>query len=508
MTNPELSGTRTGPPEEVWHARAATVAEALTGIRPSSLQDPLEVLAGALRSAGADAMWLSRAVLTAKLPTVPDVVRSARTLRLDGAAALLDEIRRDAAADGDAHDLVVVVVSDQVVVDGHHTFSHPEIATGIQRVSRACIRRWKGWHTPVFVRWADGFTGLRALSDVEVDAALDVGRHLDQGDGDGDPDRCRATTVVVPWKCAYVVPELAADPIRTERLQALIRYSNSSVGLIGFDCVPLTAAETTAEGMPGAFGLYLADAADAQRIAAISDAAASEYRGWRRMLHGSGRTGPDIRSIPLAVDAQDATPEAIDRARSLVGLGPLPIVLVVGTHEPRKNHLSVLHAAEVLWRQGCDFTLVLVGARSWNSEGFTEVVTTLQARGRPVQTLTRFSDDLLWAAYRLAYCTVFTSLHEGFGLPVAESLACGTPVITSDFGSMREIAEGGGAVMVDPRDDRQLVEALRSLLSDKNLRERLARQAQARPTRSWEEYARQTWDYLVRGVPAGEDTTE
>lgn len=62
----------------------------------------------------------------------------------------------------------------------------------------------------------------------------------------------------------------------------------------------------------------------------------------------------------------------------------------------------------------------------------------LQAGHRPVQAITALSDDLLWAAYRLARFTLLPSFNESFGLPVAESLASGTtPVVTSDFGSMR-----------------------------------------------------------------------
>ena len=90
----------------------------------------------------------------------------------------------------------------------------------------------------------------------------------------------------------------------------------------------------------------------------------------------------------------------------------------------------------------------------------------MAAAGRPVEARSTLDDETLWAAYRLARVTVFPSLNEGFGLPVGESIAAGTPAVTSDFGSMREIAEGGGALMVDPRDDHALADALRTVLTD------------------------------------------
>ena len=120
------------------------------------------------------------------------------------------------------------------------------------------------------------------------------------------------------------------------------------------------------------------------------------------------------------------------------------MVLVVGSHEPRKNHLAVLHAAELLWREGVAFSLLFVGGNSWKSEEFQAIVRNLQIARRPIQVVEAVDDPTLWAFYELAYCTVFPSLNEGFGLPVAESLAAGTPVVTSDYGSMAEIGALGG----------------------------------------------------------------
>ena len=85
------------------------------------------------------------------------------------------------------------------------------------------------------------------------------------------------------------------------------------------------------------------------------------------------------------------------------------------------------------------------------AETFDTLVTRLQHHRRPIQVIKRADEDTLWAAYHLAHFTVFPSLTEGFGLPVAESLATATPTITSNFGSMAEIARDGGALTIDPR---------------------------------------------------------
>jgi glycosyltransferase involved in cell wall biosynthesis len=108
-------------------------------------------------------------------------------------------------------------------------------------------------------------------------------------------------------------------------------------------------------------------------------------------------------------------------------------VLAVGTLEPRKNLGAAVEAARL-----AGIELRVVGARGW---GGVEVPGWV---GRP-------SDHELAALYRGARCLVYPSLYEGFGLPVLEAMACGTPVVTSRGGATEEVA-GDAAVLVDATD--------------------------------------------------------
>ncbi len=110
--------------------------------------------------------------------------------------------------------------------------------------------------------------------------------------------------------------------------------------------------------------------------------------------------------------------------------------------------------------RGISFSLTFIGGSGWGDE-FPSRVAELQDAGRPVVVRRGVSDDDLAAAYRTAAFSVFPSLHEGFGLPVAESLAFGTPVITADFGATAETGFDGGAVLIDPWDDGALIDAMR-----------------------------------------------
>jgi glycosyltransferase involved in cell wall biosynthesis len=360
-------------------------------------------------------------------------------------------------------------------------------------VARQSVLRWHRDHDPVLIGWTPDYTGLRRLHDSEAQRAC-------YGTRAAVPREARRSDIIVPWHCTYVLPELLAEPPRAHRLKAMVEFSGSSAAVIGFDCVPLTSAETTAFGMSGGFALNLAAVAHMDRVATISHGAATEYRGWRAMLRGAGLSGPQIVPIPLPVEGCEPTAAALSEARQLLIAGDQPMVLVVGSHEPRKNHLAVLHAAELLWRDGLRFSLNFVGGNSWNSERFERRLAELQAGHRPVQAISALSDDLLWAAYRLARFTLFPSFNEGFGLPVAESLASGTPVVTSDFGSMREIAVAGGAVLVNPHDDREIAAAMRSLLTDDELLARLTAETRGVDARTWDDYAERVWQYLVHAV--------
>lgn len=468
------------------------LAALVVALDPADSADGTEVelrgrAARLLSSAEPDRVWLSMAVLQAALPTIDGVIDTRRRIRLIGADAVLASLARRVARSGFGRPRQVRVISDTVIVDVSHT-ARTGLATGIQRVARNLLKGWTVSNDVTLVGWSQDKTALRALSAAEQQNAVHgTAPHAERGAHD---------VIIVPWRCTYLLPELAIEAERTARLGALAEFSGNRTGALGFDCVPITSAETTGAGMGGAFAKNLAALARFDRIAAISEAAATEYRGWRRMLSGAGIAGPEIENVMLPSDAGVVDEAALERAKAELVTDELPLLLCVGSHEPRKNHLAVLNAAERLWRDGNRFCLAFVGGNSWGSRQFTIELAQLQERGRPVKAISAISDDLLWSGYLLARATVFPSLNEGFGLPVAESLAVGTPVVTSGFGSMREIAVGGGAVLVDPRNDADVARGIREAMFDDERNAALRAEAIGRVDRTWTEYADAAWEYL------------
>jgi glycosyltransferase involved in cell wall biosynthesis len=480
-----------GAARSTLRTRAAVLVAALGGgdVDPGQATDRLLEL---LARPDDETTWLTLAVLTGRLPTTSAVLEVRRSAQLGGPQRILAVAEEQLRAHPDTR--TVEVLTGAVLVDIEH-LARTSLGTGIQRVTRETLRRWAQDHHPVAIGWHADLRSLRPLTPTQLDEAL--GRPAGSAPGDENGKQADADTVVVPWRSVYVLPEVVLETERTRRMEALARFSRCRTAAIGFDTVPLTSAETCAEDVPPRFALELAALRHVDRIATISEAAGTEYTGWRTMLASLGLPGPEIQAVPLPVEAPRAGPQALAEASLRYVVPTLPMVLCVGSHEPRKNHLAVLHAAELLWREGTQFSLLFVGGNAWKSEGFSQRLAALAAAGRPVESVLGLSDRLLWALYALARCTVFPSVNEGFGLPVAESLASGTPAITSAFGSMLEIAEPGGALTVDPRDDHALATAIRRLVTDDVLHHQLVTEALSRPARSWNEYAREVWDYLV-----------
>jgi glycosyltransferase involved in cell wall biosynthesis len=168
-----------------------------------------------------------------------------------------------------------------------------------------------------------------------------------------------------------------------------------------------------------------------------------------------------------------------------------PFILGLGTLEPRKN-FSGLVEAFVRLRQcrHLEHELVIVGRRGWLYEPIFERVRALGAE-RQVRFLGFAADEDLPGIYTLASCLAYPSFYEGFGLPVLEAMACGTPVVTSRTSSLPEVA-GSAAILVDPGDVDNLVDALDRVLFDDVLRAELRAAGQERAQRfTWERAAQE-----------------
>jgi glycosyltransferase involved in cell wall biosynthesis len=199
-----------------------------------------------------------------------------------------------------------------------------------------------------------------------------------------------------------------------------------------------------------------------------------------------------VRLIPYAAAPLfRPSTEGPERLARAYGVRP-PYFLYVGTLEPRKNLVRALRAfARVATSRLPDHTFVVVGQRGWKYADVLAEAGRADLQGRVVLPGYVPEEDLP-AFYTHANAFVYPSLYEGFGLPVMEAMACGTPVLTSHNSSLAEIGEGA-ALLVDPLDEQAIGDGLEALAHDPSLRERLARQGRNRAAGySWERTGRET----------------
>ncbi|MGC9395225.1 MAG: glycosyltransferase family 4 protein [Anaerolineae bacterium] len=199
-----------------------------------------------------------------------------------------------------------------------------------------------------------------------------------------------------------------------------------------------------------------------------------------------------ITAIPLAADPAfiPKPPNVIAALRVRYQL-PEKFLLYLGSNKPHKNLVRLIEAWTAIQAEAPDITLVIAGA--W-----------LPQHPEPRQRAQDLGidDRVCWlgslpgadlpALYTAAEAFIFPSLYEGFGLPVIEALACGTPVACANTSSLPEVA-GNAAVLFDPTQTESIVDAMRQLLGDGDLRVDLQRRGLAQAAKfSWSRTAQET----------------
>ena len=434
-----------------------------------------------------DRVWMLCTAVAGGYPTQAEVVAVRRGLELATPAtafsAVLSGVARTAAEQREG-DVEAVVLDGATLVDVEFCAKHVH-NTGIQRVVRSTMPTWADEHAPRFVAWSDDLTGYRDLSPTQRSLVLEwtSGASLPEGPREHPP------VLIIPWKSTIVIPEVPSA-LLLERQTSIARFSGNRVGLVGYDAIPIVSADYMVNEESDRFAHYLGLVKNAHVISCISETTGKEFAGFATSLSAQGLTGPRVTVVPLPV----ALPPKVAESTGETAARERPLVLMVGSIEPRKNQQAVLSASRLLWAEGLDFEVRIIGGgTAWLLAELDKEIRGLQREGRHVSLGRGVSDADLAAAYRDAAFVVFPSLQEGYGLPVAEALAKGTPVITTRYGSTAEIAAAGGCLLIDPRDDDDIAAAMRSILTDDALRDRLVAEALARPTETWPGYARQLW---------------
>jgi glycosyltransferase involved in cell wall biosynthesis len=371
----------------------------------------------------------------------------------------------------------------------HHTGEYAG-NTGVQRVVRnlaaaltdlgldVVLVRWCAERDAIVHadrRWGEGLSRYGGPS-------LQVGRD------EGEPIHLAAADhgkLAGAWLLLPEVPHVAGPG--SPNLAVVFDYARfyglRSVGIF-YDLVPLR--RPGYEALVPDHERYARALVAAELLLAISHHSGDTLRKWWEEAGYDAARLPRLVAIPLPAEIV-----GIPRVTAAADPPTPPVrFFAFGTLEPRKNQIEAMRAfARVRARRpDLDLYFDLVG----NLHGDVAEVAESIARSEPRIRLHGYLPDAeVHALTHASHATVFLSLEEGYGLPVAESLWQGKPCLSSNHGAVAEVATGGGCWMVDAYDPVAIELGFERLAEDRALRLQLADAACARRLRTWQDYGRE-----------------
>lgn len=249
-------------------------------------------------------------------------------------------------------------------------------------------------------------------------------------------------------------------PIRAKGIPNIVTFH---------DLIPLRLPHTTMDNKAVYMNLCRQAVKDADHIAVVSETTRQDVE---RILGVSpDRITNTYQAVQLPAQLTERPQQDVElELEGIFNLGWKDYFLHFGAIEPKKNLGRIV---EAYLASGSKTPLVLIGGRAWLDEGETALLSQVKRDGGPSADRIRQYEfmpfSLLISLIRGAKATLFPSLYEGFGLPVLESMALSTAVLTSTGGSLPEVA-GDAAVVVDPYDVQAMTRGIQALDTDEALR--------------------------------------
>jgi glycosyltransferase involved in cell wall biosynthesis len=261
--------------------------------------------------------------------------------------------------------------------------------------------------------------------------------------------------------CYDLIPEMAPW------LEAQKRRGSRIVFVI-YDLLSLSRPHQFYAEIPPAVCQWLKTLANiSDGLVCISRAVADEVCRWLDKTEVKRRRPLSLGFFHLGADLRASLPStglSPDAPMVFKTLSSEPGFLMVGTLEPRKGHRQVLEAMELLWAEGSDVNLVIVGKQGWMIDDLVNRLKGHPRRDRQLFWLQGISDEMLEQLYHNSRALLAASQGEGFGLPLIEAARHGLPIIARDLPVFREVA-GEHAYYFQGDDPESLANALRFWLS-------------------------------------------
>jgi glycosyltransferase involved in cell wall biosynthesis len=367
------------------------------------------------------------------------------------------------------------------------------VRSGVQRVVVELARELVQQTDVDFVKWDEIDGQLRFMDRRDL-------RHLLGGDTVPNP-RCHSAATrfgdlidgdTAPWLLYPEIPSHLADGNeKFSRIVSQCREYGVRVAAIFYDLIPVREAAYAAGR--SSHQKYMAELARCDLIIPISRFAGEDLLAYYE--HDAGLAGVELEHVrtrvhPVSLGEMRRGEPWASRTPTASAAAENPIRLVmVGTVEPRKQQTRLLRVLNDGRSRFPVLQNVRVDVYGSLHPDSADALWAEVKRNSHMRFHHYAPESVIEAAYANASFTAFPSLNEGYGLPIVESLRRGVPCLTADFGAMAEVADGGGCLTVDVRDDAAIVDGLVRLAGDAGLRRRLRDEIDQRPRRSWVNYA-------------------
>ena len=253
---------------------------------------------------------------------------------------------------------------------------------------------------------------------------------------DDDPVDTFSGDIFLALDLAHYAAEQQAD------FYSHLRQIGGNVYFVVYDLLPVLIPEMFPEGVAAMHEKWLTTLAQSDGVVCISQAVANEMIEWLT-VSGTNRLRPlKVGWFHLGADVAGSIPSTglPDNADDVLKvLSSRPSFLMVGTIEPRKGQKQTQAAFDLLWSQGVDVNLVMVGKRGWNVELLVERLHKHRENNQRLFWLDGISDEYLEKIYAASSCLIAASEGEGFGLPLIEAAQQKLPIIARDIPVFREV---------------------------------------------------------------------
>jgi glycosyltransferase involved in cell wall biosynthesis len=286
---------------------------------------------------------------------------------------------------------------------------------------------------------------------------------------------------------------------QNEDLLLSMRARGVHIYFVVFDLLPMLRPDVFPFGTEQYFGDFLRTVHKvSDGVLCISRAVADELAAWIER-EGLERTAPlKLGHFHLGADIHASAPTfglTADADQVFAALAERPSFLMVGTVEPRKGHAQALAAFELLWEQGVDVNLVVVGKQGWMVEKVAERMASHPEKEKRLFWLAGISDEMLLKLYAGSAALLSPSEGEGFGLPLIEAAQHHIPIVARELPVFREVA-GEHAFYFTGLAPQDLARAVTEWLALN--KEGKAPVSTGMPWLTWDQSAQQVLDALVR----------